>query len=1213
MEVCNLEDLGFWGSKYTWCNMRAGGQFIKETLDRATANVQWRDLFPVTKVEVLASRCSDHTPLLITFQQTSRRMNSRHRRFMYEAMWGKQQQARDLIKKVWRVKTPGVRVWREVCCKIENSKQEDLQWRQRAKEHWLKQGDKNSKFFHASVKQRRRTNKISSILDERGQLHNNPDAVEGAFIQYYTSLFTSTMSEGTQACLEPLPRSVSEGMNENLLRMFTKEEICAAISQMAPLKSPGPDGLPVCFYQDNWSELGDEVCEAALQFFNSGILEENVNFTHIALIPKIRNPTRVTEFRPISLCNVLYKTLSKVLANRLKTILPHIISGTQSAFIPGRLISDNILAAYETLHTMHSHMWGRVGYMALKLDMSKAYDRVEWGFLEEVMTKMRFASRWVGLIMACITSVKYSIIINGQPVGHISPSRGIRQGDPLSPYLFLLCAEVLSCQFQRAAVLGQLRGVPTSLGGPRLNHLFFADDSLIFCKASPIEWQCLSDLLDAYEKASGQRLNKDKITVFFSRNTSREARECILNLTGIPVSHRYDKYLGLPALVGKSRVGEFRNIIDRASRRVSDWKMKFLSLAGKEILLKAVIQAIPTYSMSIFFLPKTLCRELNNIMQKFWWGHRDNDKKIHWMSWEKMGFAKNKGGMGFRDLMVFNKALLARQCWRLLQFPESLVGQIIKAKYFPRGSLLRAKLGSRPSYAWQSLLSAKDVLTEGLLWRIGDGKSVRIWGDKWLPTPTTFEVQSPCMRLAVDARVESLIDWNLGGWNTTLIYDIFLKEEAEIICNIPISRYGYPDKLIWRANTSGMFTVRSGYHMEKERHALQMGEGSRGSGYTNLWKKLWQLQVPNAAKVFLWRACSNILPTKDNLLKRKIVKEDGCIFCCRDTESVVHILWECPSATDVWSVSCRSLQKSHDYFDSFMDVFAGLVERSSIHDLNLFALTAKRIWARRNTVIHGGEFLHPCKIAQEAESMLSDYHMALGVTLEGEGRQVVRNVVKWKNPPVGYYKMNWDMALDNIHKCMGFGMIARDDQGNVIAAQSKHISAIQAPVVGEAMAALEAVEFSREVGLQDVILEGDSLQVVQALQKTEQNWIPYGHIVEDARLILNTRRNWPNLLVCAVKTQEQSGCQGLQLDFSYCEIGFLCGFAVFGLWVFLFSLGLLNCCRGEDLDLEGGDASMGSVELNGVRISDVSLDSEELNVDVGVSDAYCRICCKVIS
>lgn len=221
-----------------------------------------------------------------------------------------------------------------------------------------------------------------------------------------------------------------------------------------------------------------------LSVLNGGPIPEGWNETTIVLIPKVRNPELVKDLRPISLCNVLYKLVSKVLANRLKTVLPKVICQAQSAFVPGRLISDNILVAYELTHYMRQKKKGQEGYAAVKLDMSKAYDRVEWSFLHDMMMRLGFQRRWVDLIMKCLSTVSYRIRVNGELSQVIKPQRGLRQGDPLSSYLFLLCAEGFSALLSRAEREGSLKGVKVCQRAPSVSHLLFADDSLILFRTN---------------------------------------------------------------------------------------------------------------------------------------------------------------------------------------------------------------------------------------------------------------------------------------------------------------------------------------------------------------------------------------------------------------------------------------------------------------------------------------------------------------------------------------------------------------------------------------------------------------------------------------------------------------------------------------------------------------------------------------------------------
>ena len=195
----------------------------------------------------------------------------------------------------------------------------------------------------------------------------------------------------------------------------------------------------------------------------------------------------MADFRPISLCNMIYKIISKVLANRLKLILPQLISPTQTAFVLGRLITDNVLVAYETLHAMHIRKKGKKGALALKLDVNKAYDRVEWGFLNGMMIKLGFLEVWVDRVMSCVSTPSFSVRINGKAFGNITPSWGICQGDPLSPYLFLICAEGFTSLLAKTEIEVRLHGVAVCRSAPSITNLLFADDSLIFCQANKDE------------------------------------------------------------------------------------------------------------------------------------------------------------------------------------------------------------------------------------------------------------------------------------------------------------------------------------------------------------------------------------------------------------------------------------------------------------------------------------------------------------------------------------------------------------------------------------------------------------------------------------------------------------------------------------------------------------------------------------------------------
>jgi hypothetical protein len=213
----------------------------------------------------------------------------------------------------------------------------------------------------------------------------------------------------------------------------------------------------------------------------------------------------------------------------------------------------------------------------------------------------------------------------------------------------------------------------------------------------------------------------------------------------------------------------FISIKDRVWRRLQGWKEKLLSQVGREILIKAVIQAIPTYAMTCFKFPGGLCAELSSMAMHYWWGQRGEERKIRWLRKQHLSHSKKDGGIGFRNLQLFNIALLACQGWRLLQHPNSLVFRILKAKYFPTQSFLEASVRGHASYLWRSICEAKESLKLGLRWRVGNGAHIKIWKDAWVLTNSNAMVLSPVHVLDEDAMVEQLIDPIRMCWKEGLI------------------------------------------------------------------------------------------------------------------------------------------------------------------------------------------------------------------------------------------------------------------------------------------------------------------------------------------------------------------------------------------------------------------------------------------------------------
>jgi hypothetical protein len=304
-------------------------------------------------------------------------------------------------------------------------KQEEIYWRQRSRINWIKEGDRNTRFFHQKATWRTKKNKITRLQREDGTMTDNKKEMESLTTSFFKHLFTADPQVQPPAITDKLQPQISPERNENLCADFSSEEISNALFQIGPLKAPGRDGFPARFFQRHWGLFKDDIISAIQEFFRTGIMPEGINGTIIVLIPKSKNPVCLRDFRPISLCNVIYKVVSKCLVNRLRPLLQEIIAPTQSTFIPGRLITDNALIAFECINSLQKSMDNKGKYCAYKLDLAKAYDRVDWNYLEEVLEKLGFARQWISWIMSCVKSVTYSVRLKGELLEKFAPTRGL--------------------------------------------------------------------------------------------------------------------------------------------------------------------------------------------------------------------------------------------------------------------------------------------------------------------------------------------------------------------------------------------------------------------------------------------------------------------------------------------------------------------------------------------------------------------------------------------------------------------------------------------------------------------------------------------------------------------------------------------------------------------------------------------------------------------
>ncbi|GKA98534.1 RNA-directed DNA polymerase, eukaryota, reverse transcriptase zinc-binding domain protein, partial [Tanacetum coccineum] len=489
----------------------------------------------------------------------------------------------------------------------EAARDEEMVLRQKTKIQWLKDGDQNSAYFHNSLKGRMFRSRIEVVYDSEGHKYEG-DYIAPKFVDHFSKFL------GTEDEVFPIEDPDSLFINkldaqcaDYMVRPVLDDEIKFAMFSIEDDKAAGPDGYTSKFFKTAWNIVGGDVCAAVKEFFYSSKLLGEFNANLISLVPKLQTPLKITDYRPIACCNVVYKCISKVITNRLKEGLGSIVDSNQSAFIPGRQISDNIFLAQEFMHG-----YGRKGgaqRCAFKVDIEKAYDTVDWDFLKIALQRFGFHSSMIKWIMVCLTTASFSICVNGETHGFFKGKRGLRQGDPMSPYLFTIVMEVLNLMIKRQIRLDSRFRYHWGCSKINLTHLCFADDLLMLCH--------------------GDTLQLD--------------------------------------------IANCKVLVEKVKKRIFDWRNKSLSFAGKLQLVASVLSSLHVYWASMFMLPVSICDSIDKLFKNFIWGKSESSSGIASVSWKDVCRPKNQGGLGLKSLRVMNCGLMVKHLWYIASRKESLL------------------------------------------------------------------------------------------------------------------------------------------------------------------------------------------------------------------------------------------------------------------------------------------------------------------------------------------------------------------------------------------------------------------------------------------------------------------------------------------------------------------------------------------------------------
>eukprot|EP00253_Pinus_taeda_P020773 PITA_20773 len=941
-------------------------------------------------------------------------------------------------------------------------RKEEEYWRLKSRSLWLKSGDRNTSYFHRQCRARLARNHIAEITSSSGQVYKGFSQIQEAAVNHFWNLLSAERNgeeEDETEFLTAIPNLVSEEDNVSLMSPATEEEITNIVWSMDPDKAPGPDGFSIHFYGICWEIIKFDLFRMIRGVLRKAKMGGGTKSTFLALIPKETNPRSFDRYRPISLCNSSYKIVAKLLANRIKPLLQKLISPAEGGFVKGRQILDNVIQIQEALHSSHAR---KEQGMIIKLDMSNAFDRVNRSFLLRVLEAFGFSQEFINIIKACIENVWITPMVNGMPTDFFSATRGLRQGCPLSPFLYILMADSLSRKLTQEQHRGTIPGIRIVQGASPVNRALFVDHSLLLGGASLRMAKAFKSILQKYCSVTGALIIERKSAVY-GWNSDQQTIDRIASELGFKGYAEWDKikYLGLPLTMGSNRNNLWEEVISKFNKKIAAWGGVWLSSGGKLTLIRSVLSTLPTFQASLLLAPRQIADQISCLIRNFMWnGGKGNSNRFHLVNWELVKRPINEGGLQIRDPLQANLALGCKILWQLISEPTHPISQILNLKYLRNRSIITFNPASSPkgTLAWRLCCRGIDFFRTHL-YKVPD---LRVW-----------------LRSRGIRKIEDIMEWddddNWKSWNLPNIPE-HLNDQlnlltAEIADFTPVHK---DEEDTWGWGQTGVYSAKQGY--------LQMQSKKDSVHPEGVWKQIWESFSIPKINFFFWTLFQNKILTGENLCKRNIAGPHRCVFCKKALETSVHIFLEYESLWfKVWTAAPKYV--------------------------------CWKLWLSWNEIVFNQIEISAEKVAEKAKNLLIETLTQSNVrdnSLRDEERAWLGDFIPTMSPSSitrPLLKENWQIR-DNLEgfqkwwksqgKCTIFfdgaskGNLGRSGAGGIIYLPNGSKESfrwglgIKTNIQAEVLSLLKACQLARKRNPKEIAVFGDSKLLIKALRKNKR-------------------------------------------------------------------------------------------------------------------------------